>query len=262
MVTSSILIVDDEPHSLLGLCQILTDEGYKTLPAKNGMEALEKLKTETADIIITDEKMPDLSGMELLAEVKKLERPIPVILITAYGSVSMAVEALKQGAYYFFEKPVFNKLEQFLAIIRQVLRAQEMERELHHLRKEVSDKYSFPNIIGNHPTMTEIFGIIGRVAQTDKTVLIQGESGTGKDLIAKTIHYNSLRKDKPLVTVNCGALTESLLTTELFGHTRGAFTGAVKDSVGRFQMADGGTLVLDEIAEVPLHLQKTLLRII
>ena len=262
MMMPSILVVDDEPHSLFGLCQILTDEGYKTLPAKNGVEALEKLKTETADIIITDEKMPDLSGMELLAEVKKLERPIPVILITAYGSVSMAVEALKQGAYYFFEKPVFDKLERFLAIIRQILRAQEMERELHHLRKEVSDKYSFPNIIGNHPTMAEVFGIIGRVAQTDKTVLIQGESGTGKDLIAKTIHYNSLRKDKPLVTVNCGALTESLLTTELFGHTKGAFTGAVKDSVGRFQMADGGTLVLDEIAEVPLHLQKTLLRII
>src|SRR4030042_3400317 len=117
MVTSSILIVDDEPHSLLGLCQILTDEGYKTLPAKNGMEALEKLKTESADIIITDQKMPDLSGMELLAEVKKLERPVPVILITAFGSVSMAVEALKQGAYYFFEKPVFNKPQQFLCII-------------------------------------------------------------------------------------------------------------------------------------------------
>jgi len=262
MVTPSILVVDDEPNSLFGLCQILTDEGYKTIPAKNGMEALEKLKAETVDIIVTDEKMPDLSGMELLAEVKKLERPIPVILITAYGSVSMAVEALKQGAYYFFEKPIFDKLERFLAILRQILRTQEMERELHHLRKEVSDKYSFPNIIGNHPTMAEIFEVIGRVAQTDKTVLIQGESGTGKDLIAKTIHYHSLRKDKPLITVNCGALTESLLTTELFGHTKGAFTGAVKDSVGRFQMADGGTLILDEIAEVPLHLQKTLLRII
>ena len=147
MVTPSILVVDDEPRSLFGLCQILADEGYKTLPVRNGKEALEKLKTETADIVVTDEKMPDLSGMDLLAEVKKFEQPIPVILITAYGSVSMAVEALKQGAYYFFEKPVFNKLEQFLAIIRQILRAQEMERELHHLRKEISDKYSFPNII-------------------------------------------------------------------------------------------------------------------
>jgi transcriptional regulator with GAF, ATPase, and Fis domain len=137
-----------------------------------------------------------------------------------------------------------------------------MERELDHLRREVTEKYSFPNIIGNHPKMLEVFEIIGKVARTDKTVLIQGESGTGKDLIAKTLHYNSLRKDRPLVTVNCGALTDTLLTSELFGHTKGAFTGAVRDSIGRFEMANGGTLVLDEISEVPLHLQRTLLRII
>jgi len=206
--------------------------------------------------------MPNLSGMELLSEVKKLEPNIPVILMTAYGSVSMAVEALKQGAFYFFEKPIFNNLEQFLAIVRQALKAQEMERELDYLRKEVGEKYSFPNIIGNHPKMVEIFEIIGRVARTDKTILIQGESGTGKDLIAKIIHYNSQRKNRPLVTVHCGALTDTLLTSELFGHAKGAFTGAIKDKIGRFQMADGGTLVLDEIGEVPLHLQKTLLRVI
>jgi two-component system NtrC family response regulator len=187
---------------------------------------------------------------------------IPVILITAYGSVSMAVEALKQGAFYFFEKPIFNNLERFFAIIRQALKTQEMERELDHLRKEVSEKYSFPNIIGTHPKMLEVFEIIGRVAKTDKTVLIQGESGTGKDLVAKTLHYNSQRKDRPLVTVHCGALTDTLLTSELFGHTRGAFTGAIRDKMGRFQMADRGTLLLDEIGEVPFHLQKTLLRVI
>jgi transcriptional regulator with GAF, ATPase, and Fis domain len=137
-----------------------------------------------------------------------------------------------------------------------------MERELDHLRKEVSEKYSFPNIIGTHPKMLEVFEIIGRVAKTDKTVLIQGESGTGKDLAAKTLHYNSQRKDRPLVTVHCGALTDTLLTSELFGHTRGAFTGAIRDKMGRFQIADGGTLLLDEIGEVPFHLQKTLLRVI
>jgi two-component system NtrC family response regulator len=206
--------------------------------------------------------MPDMSGMTLLSEVKRIDPEIPVILMTAYGSVSLAVEALKQGAFYFFEKPIFSNLEQFLAIIRQALKAQELERELDYLRKEVSEKYSFPNIIGNHPKMLEIFEIIGRVAKTDKTVLIQGESGTGKDLFAKTIHYNSQRREKPLVTVNCGALTDTLLTSELFGHTKGAFTGAIRDKMGRFQMADGGTLVLDEIGEVPIHLQKTLLRII
>jgi len=258
----SILIVDDEPNSLFGICQVLNDEGFHAIPAENGREALGKLKTNLVDLIITDEKMPDLSGMELLSEVKKTDPAIPVILVTAFGSVSMAVEALKQGAFYFFEKPILNNLEQFFAIIRQALKAQQMEREIDHLRQEVREKYSFPNIIGNHPKMLEVFEIIGRVAKTNKTVLIQGESGTGKDLIAKTIHYNSLRKDEPLVTVNCGALTETLLTSELFGHTKGAFTGAVKDTVGRFQMAEKGTLVLDEIGEVPLHLQKTLLRII
>jgi two-component system NtrC family response regulator len=258
----SILVVDDEPNSLFGICQVLTDEGFHVIPAENGREALEKMKTDSFNLVITDERMPDLTGTELLLEVKKMDRYIPVILITAFGSVPLAVEALKKGAYYFFEKPIFNNLERFLIIIRQALKTQEMEREINYLRKEISEKYSFPNIIGDHPRMLEIFEIIGRVSKTDATVLIQGESGTGKDLIAKTIHYNSLRKGKPLVTVNCGALTETLLTSELFGHTRGAFTGAVKDTIGRFQAADGGTLVLDEISEIPLNPQKTLLRVI
>jgi two-component system NtrC family response regulator len=258
----SILVVDDEPNSLFGICQVLTDEGFQTIPAKNGREALEKLKTDSVNLIITDEKMPDLSGTELLLEVKRTHPHIPVILISAYGSVLMAVEALKKGAFYFFEKPIFDKLERFFIIIRQALKTQEMAREIDYLRKEVTEKYSFPNIIGNHPKMLEIFESISRIAETDATVLIQGESGTGKDLIAKTIHYNSLRKEKPLVTVNCGALTESLLTSELFGHRKGAFTGAIKDTIGRFQAADGGTLVLDEIGEIPINLQKTLLRVI
>jgi two-component system, NtrC family, response regulator len=262
MSTPSILVVDDEPNSLFGICQILSDEGFKVIAAENGRKALEKLKTELVNIVITDEKMPDLSGMQLLAQTRKMDPRILVILMTAYGSVSLAVEALKQGAFYFFEKPIFSNLERFLTTVRQAIRTQEMETEIDHLRREVTEKYSFPNMIGDHPKMLEIFDLLGRIAKSDRTVLIQGESGTGKDLIGKTIHYNSLRGDRPLITVNCGALTDSLLTSELFGHTRGAFTGAVKDSIGRFQMADGGTLVLDEIGEVPLHLQKTLLRII
>jgi len=258
----NILVVDDEPNSLFGICQALNEEGLKAIPAQNGKEALEAIRSDSIDLLITDERMPDLTGMQLLGEVKKFNSRLPVILITAYGSVTLAVEALKQGAFYFFEKPVFPNLERFLTIIRQALKAQEMEKELDHLRKEVSEKFSFPNIIGTHPKMIEIFEIIGRVVKTDRTILIQGESGTGKDLIAKTIHYNSQRKDKPLITVPCGALTDTLLTSELFGHTKGAFTGAVKETVGRFQAAHGGTLVLDEIGEVPLHLQKTLLRVI
>jgi len=262
MMPARILVVDDEPNSLFGLCQILADEGYQVIPAEKAEEALQRLKSDPINLIITDERMSGLSGMELLEEVKKLDQKLPVILVTAFGSVSMAVEALKRGAFYFFEKPIFNNLERFLIIVRQALKNQEMERELDHLRKEVIEKYSFPNIVGQHPKMLEIFEIMGKIASTDKTVLIQGESGTGKDLIAKTIHYNSQRKDKPLITVNCGALTESLLTSELFGHSKGAFTGAIRDKVGRFQMAHGGTIILDEIGEVPLHLQKTLLRVI
>ncbi len=259
---ASILVVDDDPNSLFGICQILREEGFHTLSAGSGTEALDLLNQGRVNLVITDEKMPDLTGTDILLEIRKRDPQIPVILVTAFGSVSMAVDALKKGAFYFFEKPIFNNLERFLTIIQQALKTQEMEREIDALRKEVREKYSYPNILGNHPKMVEIFEMIGRVSQSEITVLIQGESGTGKDLIAKTIHYNSDRREKPLVTINCGALTESLLTTELFGHTKGAFTGAVKDTIGRIQAADGGTLILDEIGEVPLHLQKTLLRVI
>lgn len=257
-----VLVVDDEPNSLFGICEVLTDEGFNVIPARNGKEALAVLLSHPVDVIVTDERMPDMTGMELLAETLKNHRNIPVILITAFGSVSMAVDALKQGAFYFFEKPIFNNLERFIIIIRQAIKTRELEKEIDSLRREVTEKYAFPNIIGHHPKMLEVFETIERVSKTDATILIQGESGTGKDLIAKTIHYNSLRCDKPLVTVNCGALTESLLTTELFGYKRGAFTGAVKDTIGRFQAAHEGTLILDEIGEIPLNLQKTLLRVI
>jgi two-component system NtrC family response regulator len=214
------------------------------------------------NVIVTDERMPDLGGMELLKEVKKRYESIPVIFLTAFGSVDLAVEALKEGAFYFFEKPVANNLERFITIINQAVRTQSLEAQIYHLRKEVSEKYSFSNIVGKSRQMLEIFEIIDRVAPTDKTVLIQGESGTGKELIAKAIHSRSLRGNRPMVTVPCGALTDSLLTSELFGHSRGAFTGAEKDQLGRFELAQGGTLFLDEIAEIPLILQKRLLRIL
>ncbi len=261
-IPHSILVVDDEPHALFGICQILNDEGFHTIQAHHGKEALEKLKNNSIHLIVTDEKMPEMSGMDLLLEVKKNYPQIPVIFLTAYGSISLAVEALKKGAFYFFEKPIFNHLEGFITIVRQAIKTSEMERQIDYLRKEVEEKYSFPNLVGDHPKMQEILEIIHKVAKSDITVLIQGETGTGKDLLAKTIHYHSLRKDKPLLTINCGALTESLLTDELFGHRKGSFTGAIRDTIGRFQAADGGTLVLDEISEIPIHLQKTLLKVI
>jgi len=256
------LVVDDEPNSLFALSRILEDEGYRVITAENGKRALGKLKKDMVNVIVTDERMPDLGGMELLKEVKKRYESIPVIFLTAFGSVDLAVEALKEGAFYFFEKPVANNLERFITIINQAVRTQSLETQIYHLRKEVSEKYSFSNIVGKSRQMLEIFEIIDRVAPTDKTVLIQGESGTGKELIAKAIHSRSLRGNRPMVTVPCGALTDSLLTSELFGHSRGAFTGAEKDQLGRFELAQGGTLFLDEIAEIPLTLQKRLLRIL
>jgi len=256
------LVVDDEPNSLFALSRILEDEGYRVITAENGKRALGKLKKDMVNVIVTDERMPDLGGMELLKEVKKRYESIPVIFLTAFGSVDLAVEALKEGAFYFFEKPVANNLERFITIINQAVRTQSLETQIYHLRKEVSEKYSFSHIVGKSRQMLEIFEIIDRVAPTDKTVLIQGESGTGKELIAKAIHSRSLRGNRPMVTVPCGALTDSLLTSELFGHSRGAFTGAEKDQLGRFELAQGGTLFLDEIAEIPLTLQKRLLRIL
>jgi DNA-binding NtrC family response regulator len=262
MSNPNILVVDDDPNALFTISQILKDEAYYILTAANGQEALEIFNNNSIRLVISDIRMPDLSGIDLLKELKQINPRVAVILLTGYASVDMAVEALKQGAYYFFEKPIFSNKPKFLAIIRQALKTQQLEEEVVDLRKEVEEKYSFPNIIGRDPKMISIFDFIGKISQTDKTVLIQGESGTGKDLIAKTIHYNSPRRNKPLVTVNCGALTESLLSSELFGHTRGAFTGAVKDTIGRFQAAQGGTLILEEIGEVPLQSQKVYLRVI
>ncbi|MEW6184535.1 MAG: sigma-54 dependent transcriptional regulator [Thermodesulfobacteriota bacterium] len=258
----SILVVDDEPNALFTLSQMLTDDGYRVISASGAKEALGKIKKNMIDLVVTDIKMPDMSGMDLLSAIRQVNEDIPVILLTAYGSISMAVEALRQGAYYFFEKPIFSHEDKFLAIIRQALKTQRLEKELVDLRQEVIEKYSFPNIIGDHPKMLRVYEFISRICNSDKTVLIQGESGTGKDLIAKSIHFNSPRNKKPLISVNCGALTETLLSSELFGHSRGAFTGAVKDTMGKFQAADGGTLILEEMGEVPLHSQKVFLKVL
>jgi DNA-binding NtrC family response regulator len=262
MKGKSILVVDDEPNSLFALSRILEDEGFRVITADDGKSALGKLKKEIVNVIVTDERMPNLGGMDLLKEVKRRYESIPVVLLTAFGSIDMAVEALKEGAFYFFEKPVANNLERFITIINQAVRTQSLEAQIYHLRKEVSEKYSFSNIVGKSRQMLEIFEIIDRVAPTDKTILIQGESGTGKELIAKAIHSRSLRSSRSMVTVACGVLTDNLLTSELFGYSRGAFTGAVKDQLGRVELAQGGTLFLDEIGEIPVDFQKRLLRIL
>lgn len=258
----TIMVVDDEPNALFTVSKILEDQGYRVVQALGGRRALRKLKSKRCNVVITDEKMPDLSGMELFKRIKQTDETIPVIILTAFGSVDFAVQALKDGVYYFLEKPIFSNLERFLAIVKQATRTEALERELNVLKRERQEGAQLPEIIGRNRKMRELLEVVRMVAPTEKTFLIQGESGTGKELIARAIHRLSLRKNKPLVPVSCGALSDDLLTSELFGHVKGAFTGAVEDQKGRFETADGGTLFLDEIAEVPLHLQRRLLRVL
>jgi len=256
-----ILVVDDDRNILFTMRHILEDAGYEVV-TDDGSGALGLLSERDFSLIITDEKMPTVSGMELLSEVSRLGLETPVILITAFGSVDMAVKALKSGAYYFFEKPLAKNLDAFMAIVKQAIKSFRMGYELRQLRRELARNYQWKDIVAQSPIMRGIFEVVDRVAPTDKTVLITGESGTGKGLIARAVYSRSLRRGKPLVTVNCGALHESLLASELFGHTKGAFTGAVRDSQGRFELADKGTLFLDEIGELSFDLQKMLLRAI
>ncbi|MBW2058469.1 MAG: sigma-54-dependent Fis family transcriptional regulator [Deltaproteobacteria bacterium] len=258
----TLMVVDDEPNALFTVSKILEDHGYRVVQALGGRRALRKLKRKRCNVVIADERMPDLSGMELFRRIKAMDETIPVIILTAYGSVDFAVQALREGIYYFFEKPIFSNLERFLAIIKQATKTEALERELNALRREKSEGMEFPGIIGKSRKMREVLEMVRMVAPTDKTVLIQGESGTGKELIARAIHKLSPRRGKPMVAVSCGALSDDLLTSELFGHVKGAFTGAVDDQKGRFETAHGGTLFLDEIAEVPLQLQRRLLRVL
>ena len=262
MSDKTILVVDDEPNSLFVTSQLLIDQSYQVVTADNGRKALDTLRKEKINAVITDERMPGMSGMEVLQETKKYDARIPVIILTGYGTIPLTINALKAGAFYFFEKPVSQNLEKFFAVIEEALRFQESEGDIRDTRKESDQELSVNAIIGKSKQMIEVFEVIKRVAPTDKTVLIQGDSGAGKELIARAIHNNSLRKDKKLVTVNCAALTDTLLTTELFGHNKGAFTGAMESNVGRFELAHGGTLFLDEIGETSTLLQKTLLRVL
>jgi DNA-binding NtrC family response regulator len=261
----SILIVDDEPDILLVMSANLTKEGYAVDTAGDGLEALRNVEAREYDVIILDHQMPRLTGIEFLerlrnGHVSDGRSDIPVIVVTAYGTVDMAVAAMKDGAYSVLTKPLDYDA---LAIqVRNAVERRRLSREVDTLRHEVEDQYQFANIIGRTSRMQEIFQIIRTVADTDATVLIQGESGTGKELIARAIHYNSRRKERPFVVVSCSALPETLLESELFGHERGAFTGAVRQRIGRFELADGGTVFLDEIGEMTPAVQLKLLRVL
>ncbi|HEY5867463.1 MAG TPA: sigma-54 dependent transcriptional regulator, partial [Candidatus Tectomicrobia bacterium] len=260
MATERILVVDDEELNRDLLQQILEREGYEVTIAANGQQALALLTQETFHVVLTDLKMPGITGVEVIRQLKTLSPSTMGIIHTAYGSVETAVAAMKAGAYDYVTKPV--RRDELLVVIQRALEFQRLHYENISLRKQLKAKYKFDNIISDNEKMQAIFAQVEKVADTDSTVIIYGESGTGKELIARALHYNSYRQDKPLITINCGAIPEDLLESELFGHEKGSFTGATALRQGRFELAHGGTIFLDEIGEMRLALQVKLLRVL
>jgi len=256
----TVLIVDDEKNYLVVLEALLGPEGYEIMTVDNAQAALGLIQETDLDLVITDMKMPGMSGMELLEAAKKIRPEMPVIMMTAYGTIEMAVEAMKKQAYDYITKPFQN--EELKLTVRKALQNHRLIKENRLLSEALSDRYQYGNIIGKSKPMLEIYDLIRKVAQSRASVLITGPSGTGKELIAKAIHYDSPRKGRPFISVNCGALTETLLESELFGHEKGAFTGAISMKKGRFELADEGTLFLDEVGEMPPSLQVKLLRVL
>jgi len=256
----AVLIVDDDEDLRETVSDLLKDRGHQVTTAANGTEALARLKEADYTAVLTDLRMKGVEGLELLSWIKRLYPDIGVVLMTAFGSVETAVEAMKHGASDYLTKPV--KKDELLRVIERVIREAFLRREVGRLRKEVHKEYSFHQILGKSKPMQALFDLIKRVADSPTNILITGESGTGKELVAKAIHYNSDRKESPFVPVNCAAIPEQLLESELFGHVRGAFTDAKLDKRGLFEEAQKGTLFLDEISELPLILQAKLLRAI
>jgi two-component system NtrC family response regulator len=258
MKKSSILLIDDDDSLRRVIEFSLAEAGYKVQAAASGEEGLRLFGKEPFDAVITDITMPGMNGMEVLSRVRERDDTLPVILITAYGTIESAVLAMKQGAFDYITKP-FNRDELRMTLDR-ALRMRRLEKENAVLRAEVTDRYCFESIIGSGGKLKEVLDLAGRVAASDATVLITGESGTGKELLAKGIHYNSKRADASFVAVNCAAIPENLIESELFGHMKGSFTGAVRDHEGKFEQADGGTLFLDEIGDLRIDLQAKILR--
>jgi two-component system NtrC family response regulator len=256
----TVLIVDDEKNYTRILGAVLEEEGFEILTANSGSEALEVLEGSDVDLVLTDMKMPLMDGIQLLEKIKTRDSELPVIMMTAHGTVDKAVEAMQKGAYSYILKPFDN--DRLIIYVRKAVAMFRVIKENRDLRNAVSSQYSFGNIIGKSKVMQQVFDTIRKVAPSNATVLIEGESGTGKELVAKSIHFNSPRREKPFVAVNCSALAETLLESELFGHEKGAFTGAVSMRKGRFELADTGTLFLDEIGDMSTGLQVKLLRVL
>ena len=245
MVSKRVLIVDDEESFRHMLSVILIKEGYEVETSSNGEDGLQKAAASVFDQILCDIRMPRMDGLTFLREIKKTGMEATIIVMSAYGTVDIAIEAMKLGAYDYISKPF--KPDEIVLILRKAEEREQLRRENQFLRKEVAREYSFENIVSKNEQMQKIFDVIRKVSHYKSTVLITGESGTGKELVARALHYNSDRSQNPFIAVNCGAIPENLLESELFGHAKGAFTDAIRTKKGLFEEADGGTLFLDEI---------------
>jgi len=259
-MAEKILVVDDEDIIRESLSYILRKEKYEVEEAANGKIAFEMLKESSYDLLITDLEMPEMKGIELLDELRKINLQTNTIVITAYGSMETAIASLRSGASDYILKPV--EFDELLIKVKKLFEVRDLHLENRILRRELQRDYDYTNIIGKSPAIGQIFDMIKAVADTDSTVLISGNSGTGKELVAKALHFNSKRANKPFIALNCGAISENLIESELFGHKKGAFTGAISDKEGFIKAAEAGTLFLDEISEMPPQLQVKLLRAI
>lgn len=255
-----ILLIEDEQGSREALQMLLKASGFTVHGTSCGKEALEVLGSDRFDIVLSDLFLPDMSGIDILSRVKQDAPWTEVILVTGHASAETAVQAMKKGAYDYITKPL--NIEELRIIIDKAVEKGALLSENVYLKKQLRDKYEFANIIGNSQPMQQLFSRMKRIIKTDSTVLILGESGTGKELVAKAIHFNGSRKEKPFIAVNCSAIPENLLESELFGHVKGAFTGAMREKIGKFEAANQGTIFLDEIGTLPMHLQTKLLRVL
>ena len=258
LAKQSVLVVEDEEVMRAILRQLLEDSGYDVFTSDSAENALQVFSEHEIAVTLTDIKMSGKDGLELLDQIKSIDAEAIVVIMTAFSSVDSAVAALRKGAYDYVTKPFVN--EDLLQTIKNAVTQRQLFQENRVLRRELRQKYNFSEIIGKSDVLQRVFDLVNKVADTNANVLIQGESGTGKELVARSIHFNSSRAEKPFLAVNCGALPESLLESELFGHTKGSFTGAVADNQGLFRSATGGTIFLDEVGEMPLVLQVKLLR--
>ncbi|HHN64778.1 MAG TPA: sigma-54-dependent Fis family transcriptional regulator [Nitrospirae bacterium] len=255
-----ILVIEDEMIMRVTLEDALTAQGYTVRSCERGQQGVDAYEETPFDLVLTDVRLPDINGLEVLRRLREIDETSVIILMTAFGTIKDAVDAMKLGAFDYITKPF--SLEELGLIIKRALQVKAMREENIRLKRDLSQCFSYPNIIGESDEMKKLFALIDRVSRTDSTVLLSGESGTGKELIASTIHYHSTRKDKPMIKINCGALPENLIESELFGYEKGAFTGATKRKPGRFELAHGGSIFLDEVGDLPLQTQVKLLRVL